>query len=108
MSEPVEPTLNNLGSGTLGAVVMALLGLIYKLITPRLSAEPTANKTEAPTKSAIDERIEALQHRVTVLEATVTHIDHKVDNISVDIARAAGEIGSIAASVRGGSNGRVR
>jgi hypothetical protein len=108
MSEPIEPTLNNLGSGTLGAVVMALLGLIYKLVTPRPHAEPTVTKTEAPGKSAVDERLDALQHRITVLETTVTHIDHKVDNISVDIARAVGEIGSVAASVRGGSNGRVR
>lgn len=108
MSEPIEPTLNNFGSGTLGAIIMALLGLLYKLAAPKVNSDTTPRVNDTTQKTAADERLDALQHRIATLEASVTHIDHKVDNISVDIARAVGELGTISASMRGNPNGRVR
>lgn len=107
MSEPLEPTLSNLGSGTLGVIITALIGLIYKLVGKGAS-DRTQEPTPAPQKSANDVKIEAIEHRLTSLETNVTHIDHKLDDVAVDVARAVGEIGTVAASMRGGTSGRSR
>lgn len=109
MSEPLEPSMTNTVAGVLMTVIATLLGFIYKLSGKKETPEqPSGTVTVPAAASAVDVEFKSIDRRLFSLEQDVKHLENKVDEVSLNVARALGELGSIASATRGSTNGRQR
>ena len=113
MADPEATTtsLGALGGGTIGAILMALIGVISKLVADKQKNADSNNATvpnnSGPSTAVLEERIKAQTDRIDDTVHRMNHLEQKVNDVALDAAKASAEIGVVASSLRkGASSGR--